>query len=94
MGDDLSFGPINPADLRQRVQWGIDELGFPEDPEMEQELQQHMTRFWDRITRWGGEIVAWISSGCTSEHCGLLELLWRLRDRRINIVVDVADAGE
>jgi hypothetical protein len=86
LADDLSFGPINPGDVRQRMQWGIDELGFHEEPEIE----ENITEFWKRVTTLRTEIVAWISSRYVSEYCGLLELLWRVKDAPVS-VVDVAD---
>jgi len=32
LADDLSFGPIDPGDAHQRMQWAVDVLGFHEDP--------------------------------------------------------------
>lgn len=84
--DDLSYGPISPGDARQRVQWTVDELGFHEDPVIEELI----TEFWQRIDGLRTEVTAWISRRYVTEYCGFLELLRHVHESPVN-VVDVAD---
>jgi hypothetical protein len=86
LADDLSVVPIAPGDVRQRMQWAIDEIGCHEEPAIEGQI----VTFWERVTSLRTEVVAWISSRSVSECCGLFELLWRAKDTPIS-VVDVAD---
>lgn len=85
--DDLSYGPISPGDVRQRMQWTVDELGFHEEPLVEELI----TEFWQRIDGLRTEeVVAWISRRYVTEYCGFMEVLWRLGEACVS-VVDVAD---
>lgn len=88
LADDLSFGPIDPGDVRQRTQWAVDELGFHEDAEIASRIEE----FWERVIALRTEIVAWVSTRYVTEYCGLLELLWRVKDAPVS-VVDVADVA-
>lgn len=86
LADDLSFGPIDVRDVHERMQWGVDELGFDPSPEIE----AHIEAFWRRIEAVRVEIVAWTSRRHVSEYCGFLELLRRAKGAPISCV-NVAD---
>ncbi len=82
LADDLSMGPIEPGDPAQRAAWKDAELGEEDvitDP------------FWSSVTTWPGTLVAWLSSRCGPELCGLHALV--SRTLAPIQVVDVADVG-
>lgn len=87
LADDLSFGPIDPGDAQQRMQWAVDVLGFHEDPEILDRIEE----FWRQVVTLRTEIVAWVSTRYITEYCGLLALLSRAK-APIS-VVDVADVA-
>lgn len=68
------------------MQWAIDELGFEDEPDVEAQIAE----FWQCVTTTNAELVVWLSSRSASESCGLLELVWRVKQTAIS-VVDVAD---
>ncbi len=88
LADDLSFGPIDVRDVRDRMQWTVDELGFEPDAELEAQING----FWRSVTAVRTEIVAWLSTRHVSEYCGFLELLCRARNAPVS-VVNVADVA-
>jgi hypothetical protein len=86
LADDLSIGPIATADIKARMKWSERELRFHNSAE----TRGHIERFWKRITAQRNEIIAWMSTRCATEYCGLLELLWRVK---VPVsVIDVASA--
>jgi hypothetical protein len=86
LADDLSIGPIATADIKARMKWSERELRFHNSAES----RGHFERFWKRITAQRNEIIAWMSTRCATEYCGLLELLWRVK---VPVsVIDVASA--
>ena len=84
--DDLSFGPIAPADRPTRAQWNVDQLGFEEDLD----LVAHDEDFWRTIRAIRTEVVVWMSSRDVREYCGLLDLLCEVREASVR-VVDVSE---
>jgi hypothetical protein len=84
--DRLGCGPIEPGTFEQRRQWMDDELGIEYDAWYE----ERVPAFWERVTTMRTPIVAWMSQRSADEHCGFLELLWRVQDAPLS-VVDVTD---
>src|SRR6185503_3410737 len=82
--DFLCVGPIDPGDVHERVEWGIENIGLWEDAE------EAIATFWTRVTTTPSEIVAWISRRDANEYCGFLELVWRVKGAPIS-VVDIAE---
>src|SRR5687768_1309628 len=80
--DSLGCGPIDPGTFEQRRQWMDDELGI----EYDEWFEQRVPPFWERVTTMRTPIVAWFSKRSADEHCGLLELLWRVKDAPVSIV--------
>ncbi|CCD98978.1 conserved hypothetical protein [Bradyrhizobium sp. STM 3809] len=87
LGDNLSFGPIDPPDPALRTAWvdqklevsGWDEVGG------------QATLFWDEALSCTRSRIAWLTRRSTQEYAGFLEFLWRLGDKPVEIV-DLADA--
>lgn len=82
--DDLSFGPINPADAGLRTEWVGEVLGFGGWDELE------LGRFWSEALSDGPQRIAWVSRRSTREFCGFLEWLRRNGERPCK-VVDLTD---
>jgi hypothetical protein len=87
--DDLGYGPIEPGTLEQRDAWIDEELGIEADPWRAEKIPS----FWERVTTSPAPLVAWLSTRCADEHCGLLELLHRVRETPVS-VVDAAEIAE
>lgn len=86
--DHLGCGPIDPGTFEQRRQWMDDELGI----EYDEWYEQQVPPFWDRVVTMRTPIVAWLCTRDADEHCGFLELLWRVKDAPVS-VVDAADVA-
>ena len=86
--DDLSFGPIAPADPIVRTAWARTELYFPDAATAT--LTDSLDRFWQRA-RSAQKRVVWFSRRTAIEHCGFLELVSQM-GRRSYAVVDLAGA--
>jgi hypothetical protein len=84
--DNLSFGPINPADSSLRATWVQDELGWTEWGDAAPERE----RFWHEALSSNHRKVAWLSRRSAMEFAGFLEWLWRLGDESCEIV-DLTD---
>lgn len=84
--DDLSFGPINPADPSLRAKWVDDELGWTGWGNMSPEAEQ----FWREALSPDHRKVAWLTRRSAMEFAGFLEWLWRLGDQPCEII-DLTD---
>jgi len=84
--DDLSFGPINPADSSMRAKWienEFDWTGF-------EDISAKSERFWHEAHSSGHRKVAWLTRRSAMEFAGFLEWLWRLGDQPCEII-DLTD---
>jgi hypothetical protein len=79
--DDLSFGPISPADPMKRANWVADMLG---DPGW-YDIVPCVEAFWAAL-RDDGRHVVWFSRRVTRDYTGFLEYLWRIGDRPCDVV--------
>ena len=80
--DNLSFGPINPADLSSRAKWIENELGWTEWDNMNSKSEQ----FWHQALSPDHRKVAWLSRRSAMEFAGFLEWLWRLGDQPCEVI--------
>jgi hypothetical protein len=80
--DNLSFGPVNPADSSSRAKWVEDELGWTgwDNITPESEL------FWHEALAPDDRKVAWVSRRSAMEFAGFLEWLCRLGDQPCEII--------
>ena len=92
--DDMSFGPINPADSSSRAEWVEQELGradWNKAPNSEE-------RVWDEARFPNNRKIAWLTRRSAMEYAGFLEWLWRRGDDPCEVVdltdVTVSDRGE
>jgi hypothetical protein len=72
LGDDLSFGPINPPDPDLRAQWVEAELGYDNWGDIGGET------FWIAALSDQSRRIAWMSRRSAQEYAGFLEFVWRL----------------
>jgi hypothetical protein len=86
LADNYTMGPIDPGDADQRADWEREELE-DDDPIATSDV---VSSFWQQVSMWRGQLVAWMSSHSAVELCGLHELLWRHPEANIH-VVDVAN---
>lgn len=84
--DDLSFGPINPPDIKVRSAWVEEELGYTDWETLAPELDT----FWSESLADRPRRIVWVSRRCTMEFCGFLEWLRRNGERPCEIV-DLTD---
>jgi hypothetical protein len=84
--DDMSFGPINPADPFVRAEWVEKELGRTGWHEVSADSE----RAWDEARFPNNRKVAWLSRLSAMEYAGFLEWLWRRGDAPCE-VVDLTD---
>src|SRR6266700_2012284 len=84
--DDLSFGPIDPADPSVRAEWVEKELGRTGW----NEVSSRSERLWDETRFPSNRKVAWLSRRSAMEYAGFLEWLWRLGD----VPCEVVDLSE
>jgi hypothetical protein len=97
--DNLSFGPIDPADPETRKTWVEEELGFTGWPATaEQDGDSGWTdvaasadAFWNESLSPRHRTIAWMTRRSAMEYAGFLEWLWRLGDAPCE-VVDLTDA--
>jgi Protein of unknown function/Domain of unknown function (DUF1835) len=80
--DDVSFGPINPADSISRAKWVEEELGRTGWGEMTTESE----RGWQEALSPDARKVAWLTRRSAMEYAGFLEWLWRLGDAPREVV--------
>lgn len=85
--DDLSVGPINPAEPRARVAWAARELGIDTD----EAAVARMEKVWTDALAPAGRRIAWLSRRSARDYAGFLEWLSRLGDTPCD-VVDLTDA--
>jgi Protein of unknown function/Domain of unknown function (DUF1835) len=80
--DDLSFGPINPADPSLRAEWIENELGSMEwhAKSTESERDWHEARFPSHRK------VGWLTRRSAMEYAGFLEWLRRLGDAPCEVI--------
>jgi hypothetical protein len=76
--DNMSFGPINPAESALRTEWVEREFGRTEWNLVGAQSE----RVWDEARFPGNRKVAWLSRRSTMEYANFLEWLWRLGDTR------------
>jgi len=80
--DDLSFGPIDPADASLRAKWVEHELG-------ERDWNRSPTsseRVWDEARFPDHRKVAWLTRRSASEYAGFLDWIWRLGEAPCEVV--------
>jgi len=82
LDDDLSIGPIDPADPRARAAWMARELGY----DIDDAYVTRVGRFWAEALAPAERRIAWMSRRSTRDYSGLLEWLWRLGDAACAIV--------
>jgi hypothetical protein len=80
--DDMSFGPINPADPFVRAEWVEKELGRTGW----HEVSARSERVWGETRFPDNRKVAWLSRRSAMEYAGFLEWLWRLGDAPCEVV--------
>jgi hypothetical protein len=86
--DNLSFGPIDPADPKTRRRWVEKELGFtgwPSTPEDDgdngwEDVPAKTRTFWNESLSPRYRKIAWVARRSAMEYAGFLEWLWRLGD--------------
>jgi Domain of unknown function (DUF1835) len=86
--DNLSFGPIDPADPKTRRRWVEKELGFtgwPATPEDDgdngwEDVPAKTRTFWNESLSPRHRKIAWVARRSAMEYAGSLEWLWRLGD--------------
>lgn len=86
LGDDLSVGPIDPAEPRARAAWMAQELGY----EIDEAHVGRVERFWVDALAPADRRIVWTSRRSTRDYAGFLEWLWRLGDEACDIV-DLTD---
>ena len=84
--DDMSFGPINPAERSLRAKWVEKEFGRADW----ESCTDDSARVWDEGGFPNGRKVAWLTRRSAQEYAGFLEWLWRLGDEPCD-VVDLTD---
>lgn len=86
--DDLSFGPIDPPDPQLRLKWMQQALGT--QAKQWDWLPAKANAFWSIALSAPGRIVAWVSRRTAMEHAGFLEWIWRVGERRFDLI-DLTD---
>ena len=84
--DNMSFGPINPADWSLRAEWVEKELGQADW----NKAPNSTDRLWDETRFHNTRKIAWLSRRSAMEYAGFLEWLWRRSDAPCE-VVDLTD---
>jgi hypothetical protein len=84
--DDLSFGPINPADADLRIRWVEEELGYTEWDDVTAATAPFMAASLSADVR----PVAWFSRRDAHHYAGFLWWLWQLGDAPCD-VIDVTE---
>jgi hypothetical protein len=84
--DDMSFGPINPADSSSRAEWVEQELGQVDW----NKAPNSKERLWDETRFPDNRKIAWLTRRSAREYAGFLEWLWRRGDDPSE-VVDLTD---
>ena len=79
--DNLSRGPINPPDWKQRAQWTANKL-LCEIPDLSAEIDA----FWAAALASSIKPVAWMSRRSAHEYANFLEWLWRMEDLPCQII--------
>jgi Protein of unknown function/Domain of unknown function (DUF1835) len=87
LDDDLSFGPINPAEPKARAAWMEQELGY----DIDEVFSGQAERFWSEALVPADRRIAWMSRRSARDYAGFLEWLWRLGDQACDIV-DLTEA--
>jgi Protein of unknown function/Domain of unknown function (DUF1835) len=80
--DDLSFGPINPAESSLRAEWVEKQLGRSGW----NEVSARSERLWDETRFRDNRKVAWLFRRSAMEYAGFLEWVWRLGDAPCEVV--------
>lgn len=84
--DDLSFGPINPADPVIRVAWARDHLAWTD----RNYIVEASREFWPQVLAPGPSKTLWTSRRSVMEFTGFLECVRRLGENSFD-VIDLAD---
>ena len=84
--DDMSFGPINPADRSLRAKWVENEFGRADW----ESRTDDSARVWDEGRFPNARKVAWLTRRSARQYAGFLEWLWRLGGEPCD-VVDLTD---
>ena len=87
LDEDLSVGPIDPAEPRPRTQWVKRDLGY----DIGAGLLARVEKSWLDALAPAERRIAWLSRRSARDYSGFLELLWRLGDEPCE-VVDITDA--
>ena len=87
LADDLSIGPINPAEPRARVAWAARELGFNSGGTIVRRIENSWSEALAPVSR----RIVWTSRRSGPDYTGFLEWLWRVGDETCE-VVDLTDA--
>ncbi|HXP77779.1 MAG TPA: DUF3658 domain-containing protein [Stellaceae bacterium] len=82
MDDDLSIGPIDPAEPKARIAWMAEELGY----DVDEALVGRVERFWVDALAPADRRIVWTSRRSARDYAGFLEWLWRLGDQGCEIV--------
>lgn len=80
--DDLSFGPINPAEPQVRAEWIAQGLGF----DTQKGILAHVENSWSEALAPADRRIAWMSRRSGRDYSGFLEWLWRLGDQPCEVV--------
>jgi hypothetical protein len=80
--DDLSFGPIDPADASSRAKWVENELGRTDW----NDIAAGSERVWDEARFPDNRKVAWLTRRSAMEYAGFLDWLWRLGDAPCEVI--------
>jgi hypothetical protein len=86
LNDDLSLGPIDPAEPRARRAWIAEELGY----KVGEALVARVEGFWENALAPAQRWIVWTSRRSARDYTGFLEWLWRLGDQPCDIV-DLTD---
>jgi hypothetical protein len=84
--DDMSFGPINPADSSSRAEWVEKELGQADW----NRAPNSKDRLWDETRFPNNRKIVSLTRRSAMEYAGFLEWLWRRGDAPCE-VVDLTD---
>jgi hypothetical protein len=94
LADNLSFGPIDPADPEARRTWVEKELGYagwPSTPEDDgdngwEDVAAKTRTFWNGSLSQRHRKIAWVSRRSAMEYAGFLEWLRRLGDAPCEVI--------
>jgi len=82
LADDLSVGPIDPAEPRARAAWAAQELGFNSG----EAVVRRIEKSWSEALAPATRRIVWTSRRSARDYSGFLEWLWRLGDQACDVV--------